>query len=93
MRLVERALALISKQLEGQADPLLLLVPREQLLLLRADLEAMYRALRTGGSTPQHLLTGEMARTVMYDWPFTILGSAIVEAERAFKECQQNEDE
>jgi len=92
MRLIERALALIDKQLEGQPDPLLLFVPREQLIMFQANLEGMYRVLSRGESAWQDSMSCEMAQAVIHNWPFTVLGSAIVDAERAFKECQQEKN-
>ncbi len=89
--LIHTALARLSDQLEGHPDPLLLFVPGEELVLFRGTLEAMDRTLRDGSEPRPALLSSGMAKTVMYRWPFSALGVAIIRCVKAFRECFENQ--
>jgi len=87
MRAVTKALAMVEDELEGRGDPLLVFVPRELMLAYRANLREMYRRLSQDDLPAVGQLSMEMSHTIIYEWPYTYLGSAVVNAERAFREA------
>jgi hypothetical protein len=84
---VRKALVLIDKQIEDSPDPLLLMVPTEQFILFRGLLERIERELREGVLPDPGMRDFEMKPAIFDSWPFTALGAAIIDAEKAYLEC------
>lgn len=86
--LVQRAMSVLHNQIEKQPDPVLAFVPREQLLLFRANLQQMAEALQSDELPPSDQRSFGMAETIFDTWPLTLLGEAIIKAERAYQALQ-----
>lgn len=85
--LIEKALAGIDQHLHKQADMLLTFVPNETFLVYRQRLERYRDLLATGPLPARETCEAEMSREIIHNWPYTFVGAAIVEAERAFLAC------
>ncbi len=81
---IDKAIDLLDKQLDKQPDPLLLFVPREQMVTFRQNLGQMRQMIADDETLLPESSPLDLARQVIYDWPHTALGVALVEAERAF---------
>ena len=84
---VRKALALIDKQTDESPDPILMMVPTEQFIAFRGLLERMERELKEDNLPDPGSRDFEMKPQILDSWPFTGLGAAIIDAERAYLDC------
>jgi hypothetical protein len=81
---VEHALFLLDKELDQQHDPMLSMIPREQMIVFRSNLRNMRQHIQSDTVPPPDQRAVGLADAVFDDWPFTPLSEAIVAADRAW---------
>ena len=89
-RKVEHAAHLLDREIRKQPDPLLAMVPREQKVVFLATLRDIAQRLAEGKIPPRPKRETGLAREVIDTWPFTALSEAIVTADRAWRDVEED---